>query len=219
MGLYTAQVECPRYARTALARLPAEADLRSLDEATLVQRAVGSRGIVEPEAMGVLYERHARDVFAFAFKRLHDPAQSEDVTAQTFLQVLRAMPRYQPRGVPIRSWFLTIAANVIRDMYRKGTAPRRAMGIQGYGSHPGRGGTRIVEPRDSGAEAAITAFEDAEALDILLGTLPSAQRDVLRYRFVADLSIAETARCMGRSEGAIRMLQIRALKALRQAME
>lgn len=215
----TAQFDRPRYQLMALAQVQAGADLRSLDDAALVWRAVGSTGIVEREAMGVLYERHARGIFAFAFKRLHDPTESEDVTAQTFLQVLQALPRYQPRGVPIRNWFLTIAANVIRDMYRKGRASRGAIGAGGYGDRDGQNGTSIIDPRDSGAEAAITAFEGAEALHTLLGTLPLAQRDVLRCRFVADLSIAETARCLGRSEGAIRMLQIRALKALRQSMQ
>ena len=218
MGMYTAQRECPRYAGATPVPIPSGADLRSLDEAALVLRVVSDAGVVEPEALGVLYERHERGVFAFVFKRLRDRMQSEDVTAQTFLQVLRALPRYQPRGVPIRSWFLTIAANVIRDMYRKGYALQGSAGACGPHDRDGRGDSSVTDSRDACAEAAITALEDTEAIHELLRTLPSAQREVLRHRFVADLSIAETARCMGRSEGAIRMLQIRALNALRQSM-
>ena len=71
--------------------------------------------------------------------------------------------------------------------------------------------------QDMDAAAAIAACEDTEAFDGLLEALPDAQREVLRLRFVADLSIAETARCMARSEGAIKALQTRALNTLRQS--
>src|SRR5579871_6889962 len=63
------------------------------DDATLIEHAKGN-----PEAFGVLYERYVRAVFAFAFSKTHDTALAEDITSQTFLQALRALPRYEQRG-------------------------------------------------------------------------------------------------------------------------
>ena len=96
-----------------------EAFLRSLDEIELCRRAVCPSGAVEPDAFGVLYERHAPMPSPFRSVGYTTGCKPEDVTAQTFLQALGALSRYQPRGMPIRNWFLTIAANVIRDTYRR----------------------------------------------------------------------------------------------------
>ena len=124
-------VPAPPYPADASAARPArttEVYLRSLDEAELVRRATCAPGGVDSAALGVLYERHAPSVFAFALSRLRNAAQAEDITAQTFLQVLRALPRYRSRGVPIRSWFLTIAANLIRDAYRRARTQPGSLG-------------------------------------------------------------------------------------------
>ena len=215
-----AALASPRLAAPVAVRAPhsPEAYLRSLDEAELVRRATCAPGGVDSAALGVLYERHAPSVFAFALSRLHNAAQAEDITAQTFLQVLRALPRYHSRGVPIRSWFLTIAANLIRDAYRRARTQSGSLGDRDHAAGEPWDVASLPELHDRSAEAAIAPCEDGEALGRLLGSLPPAQRDVLRYRFVAELTVAETANCMGRSEGAIKMLQTRALKALRRTI-
>jgi hypothetical protein len=93
------------------------AALLSLDDADLVARAVGAdEEAPDPEAFGALYERHVHAVFTFALRKLHNCTQAEDVTSQTFLQALRALPRYQPQGVSIRNWFFRIASNLVADL-------------------------------------------------------------------------------------------------------
>ena len=90
-------------------------------EIELIERAK-----VEAEAFGILYDRYVRTVFAFAFSKVRDQAQAEDLTSQTFLQALKALPRYQQRGLPFRSWLLRITANLITDQHRA-AAPTQSL--------------------------------------------------------------------------------------------
>jgi RNA polymerase sigma-70 factor (ECF subfamily) len=128
--------------------------------------------------------------------------------------------------VPIRSWFFRIAANLIADLYR---APATVQPLQvwqhgqtlaasgrtdaeGYGGSDGA----IFDPPDPRAEAEIAAWEGAEDFLRLVADLTPEQRLVLQLRFAESLSIAEIARQMGRSEGAIKMLMMRGLQQLRR---
>jgi RNA polymerase sigma-70 factor (ECF subfamily) len=183
-----------------------------LDDTTLIERAK-----VEPDAFGALYERHVRSVFAFAYSKLRDGAAAEDVTSQTFLQALRALPRYQQRGVPIRSWLFRICANLIADRHRVPIAetPLRRSGGLDRDNEAGE----HHDPPDPRAEADIAAWEQAEDFARLIADLTPEQRTVVRLRFADGLPIAEIAAQMARSEGAVKMLLMRALQNLRRRMQ
>jgi RNA polymerase sigma-70 factor (ECF subfamily) len=192
----------------------------SLDDADLVTCAVGTLEIApDAEAFGVLYERHVNHVFAFAFSRLHDRTQAEDITSQTFLQALQALPRYQQRGVPIRYWLLTIAANAIQGLYRASPVTPARLGGTDFSERDVRGGTAVHELPDPDAEAAIAAGEWAEDLRHLLDTLSPAQRTVIQLRFSGGLGIAAIAARMGCTAGAVKALQFRAVQQLRRQWE
>jgi RNA polymerase sigma-70 factor (ECF subfamily) len=182
--------------------------LSALDDATLVERAK-----TDPEAFGVLYERHARSVFAFAFSKVRDAGVAEDLTSQTFLQALRALPRYEQRGAPFRSWLFRIASNLVADRHRAPVAevPMRRRATEGEESEE-------IDPVDPRAEEDITSWERAQAFARLVENLTPEQRTVVHLRFVDGLPIAAIASHMSRSEGSIKMLLMRALQNLRRTI-
>ena len=196
------------------------ATLVSLDDADLVACAVGtSETAPDAEAFGVLYERYVHRIYAFAFSRLHDRTQAEDVTSQTFLQALQALPRYQQRGVPIRYWLLTIAANAVYGMHRASPATPARLGGTGVYERDAWGSASVLELPDPVAETAIAAGEWAEDLRHLLDTLSPAQRTVIQLRFSGGLGIAAIAARMGCTAGAVKALQFRAVQQLRRQWE
>lgn len=85
----------------------------------------------DPAKFAALYRSHVHLVHAFAWSRLHDRAGAEDVTAETFRRALRALPRYEPRGVPFRAWLLRICANLVADEHaRRARAARLAEDVR-----------------------------------------------------------------------------------------
>ena len=114
---------------------------------------------------------------------------------EVFYKALKGIDGYEERGVPFVAWLYTIARNVVCDRARQA----------------GR-----EEPLDDSNEP--SSFDDVERRALLfrlVDTLPTAQRDVLVARFAEQRSIADVARQLGRSEGAIKQLQLRAIEALR----
>ena len=179
-----------------------------LDDAALVETAKQS-----PDAFGLLYERHVRSVFAFCYSKLQDGPLAEDLTSQTFLQALKALPRYQQRGTPFKSWLFRIAANLITDRHRA-RRPEQPLETPPPGYDEGA----AFEPADPKSEADIAAWEQAEDFNRLIADLTTEQQAVVRLRFIDGLPMADIAAQVGRSEGAVKMLLMRALQNLRRRL-
>jgi RNA polymerase sigma-70 factor (ECF subfamily) len=191
--------------------------LSSFTDARLIELATGAHGgIPDSDAFGFLYERHVSAVYAFAYGRLRDQMQAEDITSQTFLQALHALPRYRPRGVPFCAWLLRITANLLAGLHRQLAVTRlHAARDEGYQDESARLHS-VADPADRRAEAQFASWEVAEDLRHLLGALTPGQRAVVRLRFDEDLSIAEIACRMACSEGAVKARLYRALGQLRR---
>jgi RNA polymerase sigma-70 factor (ECF subfamily) len=125
-----------------------------------------------------------------------------------FLRALRALPRFTDRGVPYTAYLLTIAANIARDRWRAG--PSRAVLV---GDVPER-----ADPEPGPARRAIEG-DRRSALVRALDRLAPDQRQVLRLRILEGRSSAEVAAITHRSPAAVRQLQVRALAALRAALD
>jgi RNA polymerase sigma-70 factor (ECF subfamily) len=166
------------------------------DEAGLVERARH-----DPEAFLKLYDRHVNGLYRFAFYRLGNRTEAEDVVSQTFLQVMRYLDRYEQRGIPFRHWLYRIAARIIAS-----TA-----------DHQRREVLLAVGQFNTGAGDP-DALPERLDLAALLRTLPAAQQQVLVLRYVQDLSLRDVARIIGRSEGAVKQLAWRGLRTLRERM-
>ena len=154
----------------------------------------------DPGRFAPLYEEHFERVYAFVVRRVRDRSEAQDLTGEVFQQALAALPRYQWRGVPFAAWLYRIASNAVADHFAR-TARERATAA-------------AEEPERDEVEAA----ERRALLFRMVNDLPADQRSVIRARFGGERSIREIAEEMGRSEGAIKQLQWRALQALRQKL-
>ena len=157
----------------------------------------------DPARFDALYELHFEHVYAFIAGRVHDRATAEDLTSDVFYKALANLKTYEWRGVPFVAWLLRIAANAIIDR------SQRAFREQPMAD----------DPPDPGVKPDMRAIEHRAQLFQLVKQLPETQRRVVQERFVDQRSIREIAERLGKSEGAIKQLQLRALERLRVQME
>ena len=156
----------------------------------------------DPTRFTDLYRTHVRAIHALAWSRLGDRAAAEDITAETFRRALRALPRFEPRGVPFRAWLARICINQIND--ELGRRKRAARLVASASAGPADLGV------DDMANADTRAFVHG-----LVDRLSADHRTVIALRFGEDRSIADVATQLGRSTDAIKQLQRRALDELR----
>ena len=157
-------------------------------------------------AYGALYDVYAPRVFRFFRFRVSSYETAEDLMQRVFLKMIETLPRYESRGVPFGAWLFRVARNAWIDENR---ANHVTIPIDGLES----------EPADAGAPHAHAAASiDRDIVRTAVLALPNDQRDVIAYRFFAGLTPRETAILMGRSEGAVRVLQHRAVGALRRLL-
>lgn len=159
----------------------------------------------DPAKFADLYEIHFEQVYAFIASRVHDRDVAEDLTSDVFHRALANLRHYEWRGAPFAAWLIRIAANAIADQSKR--AAREV--------------TTSEEPPETGAasEPDLDGIEHRARLLRLVSQLPGNQRRVIQQRFVEQRSIREIARQLGRSEGAVKQLQFRALQSLRAQME
>jgi RNA polymerase sigma-70 factor, ECF subfamily len=152
----------------------------------------------DPRRFAELYEANFERVYAFIVRRVHDRTQAEDLTSEVFHHALANLSRFEWRGVPFAVWLYRIAANAIADAWRRSS---------GHHDDPA-----ALEDLDSSNWPDI---ERRAELFQLVNSLPEDQRSVIIQRFMEQKSIRDIAIEFGRSEGAIKQLQYRALEALR----
>ncbi len=179
--------------------------MQDSSDAELIARA--QRG--EVSAIGQLYDRHRESIFRYLWLRLDERQLAEDLTGDVFMRMLAALPRYRMKGLPFRAWLYRIAHNLLVDYFRKlnhqATVPLDAVEEQG------------AEDDDLGRTIELALL--SERLQAALLRLEPTQSEVIILRFLADLSLQETALALGKTEGAIKALQHRGLSGLRRALE
>lgn len=163
----------------------------------------------DSHAFGELYERYAPRVFRFLFAHLDNRLDAEDLLAEVFLRTWRSLPGYQERGLPFAAFLFRVARNLLTDYYRQSGHQRGQVSIEDLS---------LQDSESSPGEKVNEGFERSE-LRHYLTQLREDYRSVLVLRFFGELSPEETAQVMGRSPGAVRVLQHRALSALRVIME
>ena len=151
----------------------------------------------DPRRFGELYESNFERVYAFIARRVGNRHEAEDVTAEVFQHALANISKFEWRGVPFAVWLFRIAANAIADRWKK------------------RSREAIDPSTDDLDQSSWPDLERRVILFKLVDDLPADQRSVVLKRFVEEKSIREIAQEFGRSEGAIKQLQYRALETLR----
>jgi RNA polymerase sigma-70 factor (ECF subfamily) len=160
------------------------------------------------EAFGELYERHAQSVFRFLYSHLSNRLDAEDLTGEVFLRAWRSLPKFREQGVPFISYLLRVARNALIDFYR------RTRNVQEDDIEE-----TVIPDRQVGPAEMVTAKLENQKLRKTLEQLHDEYRTVLTLRFISELSVEETSAVMGKSDGAVRVLQHRALAALRKLLE
>lgn len=165
------------------------------------------------EAFETLYELYADKLFRYIWSRVGDQATAEDLMMDVFVKAVEHIPRFRiPRDHQVAAfsaWLFRIANHTITDHRRK-----RARADRHEVTWLDRLDTRGVDTMSQ----AIAHLSDQSEIRRALEQLNEEQREVIRCRFLAELSIAETAAVMRKSEGAIKALQHRALKSLRRVL-
>jgi RNA polymerase sigma-70 factor, ECF subfamily len=159
----------------------------------------------DPACFAQLYENNFERVYAFIARRVHDRDQAQDLTADVFHSALKNLARFEWRGAPFAAWLFRIAANAIADRSKR-AAQFEAIKVR-----------EASDPEPS-SEPDLADVEHRARLFKLVEKLPDEQRRVITLRFAHQKSIAEIARDIGRSEGAIKQLQFRGLQSLRTMM-
>jgi RNA polymerase sigma-70 factor (ECF subfamily) len=155
----------------------------------------------DPSRFAELYEKNFHRVYAFVARRLRDRAEAEDVTAEVFHEALSNLGRFQWRGAPFAAWLLRIAANTLADRRRRAAR---------------HGEIAAVDAMVCDLGTSVQAEAEKRAMLFqLVDRLPPDQRLVIFRRFVDQRSAREIAQELGRSEGAVKQLQFRALETLR----
>lgn len=170
------------------------------DDARLVEMAQA-----DPRAFAPLYGRYANLVYRYCFRKLGEREIAADATAQVFVQALAGLPGYRPRVTSFRAWLFTIAHNVIVDHLRA----HRPVSPIAAAVH--------VAATEPSPEEALLQREAGSTVRALLATLPAEQRQVLELR-LAGLSGGEIASVLGRTPGAVRVAQARAISRLRETL-
>jgi RNA polymerase sigma-70 factor, ECF subfamily len=159
-------------------------------------------------AFGRLYRRYVDRVYGYAFYLLGDHHDAEDATERTFLAALAALDRYRDTGSTFRAWLFRIAHNQLANALRA-RGRQRAASLES-----------IADPGiDDDPAGAVGRAEDRRRLHRALEQLPEDRRQVVVLRFVDGLTAREIGAVLGRSEGAVRVLQHRALRELASILE
>jgi RNA polymerase sigma-70 factor (ECF subfamily) len=162
----------------------------------------------DPARFGELYEENFYKVYAYVARRVGDRHQAEDLTADVFREALAGIRKFEWRGAPFAAWLFGIAARVIADHFeRSGREP------------VDRSGRQLGNPAVGAEQSSKDEIERSAMLFQLVERLPEAQFRVIQMRFVEQKSIREIAEELGRSEGAVKQLQLRAIENLRAQME
>lgn len=160
------------------------------------------------DALATLYDSHINQVYRYCLARLGHVEDAEDVAEEVFLKMYNALPGYQWRKVPFGAWLMRISHNEVISFTRRNG--RRSSDTELPEEMLDRGNNDPAE----NAERQL-ALED---LRKAVSLLPEAQREVIILRFAAGLSVADTAKALGKQENNVKVLQHKGMQRLQVLM-
>jgi RNA polymerase sigma-70 factor (ECF subfamily) len=171
------------------------------DEESLVRRAQHR----DQEAFAQLYEEHFDKIYRYVTFKIGNKTEAEDMTQQVFLNALQSISSFKWKGIPFSAWLFRIAHNQVVDYLR--SKKRTTVPLD-----------ESLVSNDNNPQLLTEQKLDIEQLILATEKLTEAQRDVISLRFAGELSIAQVAKAMGKSQGAVKALQHSAIVALRKTL-
>jgi RNA polymerase sigma-70 factor, ECF subfamily len=172
-------------------------------EESLIKSAVGG----DASAFGTLYDHYQPAIYRFIIVKVGSREEAEDITHHVFLSAWQKVPTYKHRGHPFSSWLYQIARNQVIDHYR---SKKNDVSLD------------KLDPESSIIPAAanfdLSTKLQLEKVHAAIKELKSDYQDVIIMRFIEDLPLKETAAAMKKSEGAIKLIQHRAIKELKNKL-
>lgn len=172
------------------------------DDGELVRAAKSG----DTDAFGELYRRYLDPIYRFIRSRVSTETDAEDITEIVFLKAFESLDRYEERGAPFGAFLYQVARNMLVDYYRS-AEPLEALDAAEPHSDSG-----------PGAEKRLIDQESVNKVEAALATLPEHYQEVIRLRLMMDLPTDQVAAWMNRKPNSVRVLQHRALKALKEAL-
>jgi RNA polymerase sigma factor (sigma-70 family) len=159
----------------------------------------------DPVAFGRLYDHYVQPVYRYIYSRVGSTHEAEDITSQTFMTAYESLGRYRERG-QFSAWLFRIARSKMNDHFRRS---RREVGLEAAGE--------ILERED--ALGVLIRAEELSRIRSLISHLNEEEQDLIRLRYVADLSFAEIADLLGKREDAVKKSVYRLLARLKSQVE
>ncbi|MCH8062601.1 MAG: sigma-70 family RNA polymerase sigma factor [Chloroflexi bacterium] len=163
----------------------------------------------DQSSFALLYERFFDQIFRYVSFKTGSPTEAEDITGEVFVRMIESIHRFKWQGHPFSSWLFRIAHNLIVDYFRK--KGKKAL-VPLEGSADNLQSDQVDVDRRIDLELAMDEIRRA------MEGLTELQREVISMRFAGGLSVAETARAIGKKDNAIKALQHAGLKKLRMTL-
>ena len=174
------------------------------EEQSLIRRAQQRDQV----ALTQLYEENFDKIYRYIVLKIGDRTEAEDMTQQVFLNALQSISSFKWKGMPFTSWLYRIAHNQVVDYLRKKTKHATVPLDESLPIPAVDGDPKYIVERKVEIETIVMATKK----------LTLAQQEVISLRFGGELSIAEVAKMMAKSEGAVKALQHSAILALRKVL-
>lgn len=160
-------------------------------------------------ALAALYDHYEAKIYSYIYHRVGNQSVAQDLTSQVFLRVLESIQVERAWETSFSGWLYRIAHNLVIDYYRR----------RGRTAQVSLDDMTEIQSRTESPESAAERALAAERLRTAINRLTEEQAQVVTLRFLEGLSITEVADNMGKTEGAIKALQYRAVSSLRRIME
>ncbi|HEX7188689.1 MAG TPA: sigma-70 family RNA polymerase sigma factor [Actinomycetes bacterium] len=204
LGIALSTVQAPGSPGGRPAGAPADGNPQGERIAALVTLAQQGDGA----AFGEIYDAYVDSIYRYLYYRVGSHAVAEDLTSETFLRALRRIDSFTWQGKDIGAWFVTIARNLVADHVKSSRFRLEVTTAD----------MLDADRADEGIEdEVLSRLQNAVLLDAVKALKPE-QQECIMLRFLQGLTVAETSDVMGRSEGAIKQLQLRAVRALAKLM-
>lgn len=181
---------------------PSDEVRRVADDSDLLMRARG----LDRDALAQVHDKYYGQIYGYIVLRVSDRAMAEDLTSDVFVRFLGALRQRNAPQTTLRGWLFGVAAHVVSDYHRRHyRAPQASL-------------DETIESETPGPEEVVEAALNRADLRNAIAELTGEQQSVIALRFGAELPIQDVARMLGKSEGAIKQLQARAIAALARLM-